>query len=52
MARLVSLPVSLAVDAILAGDFEPGVHAATNKPQVISNWLATLEQLGEIIIRS
>ena len=51
MARLVSLPVSLAVDAILAGKFEPGVHAATSKPQVIRNWLATLEELGEIIIR-
>jgi saccharopine dehydrogenase (NADP+, L-glutamate forming) len=51
MARLVSLPVSLAVDAILAGDFAPGVHAATDQPRVISDWLSTLEELGETIVR-
>jgi saccharopine dehydrogenase (NADP+, L-glutamate forming) len=51
MARLVSLPVSLAVDSVLAGDFAPGVHAATAEPRVIENWLATLEQLGETIVR-
>ena len=51
MARLVSLPVSLAVDSVLAGDFAPGVHAATNKPRVIERWLAALAELGEEIVR-
>jgi saccharopine dehydrogenase (NADP+, L-glutamate forming) len=51
MARLVSLPVSLAVDSILAGDFSPGVHAATAQTQVIEAWLTTLEELGENIVR-
>ena len=51
MARLVSLPVSLAVDSIIAGDFDPGVHAATNKPSVIERWLAALAELGEEIVR-
>ena len=51
MARLVSLPVSLAVDSVLAGDFAPGVHAATTEPRVIEDWLTTLEQLGEKIVR-
>ena len=51
MARLVSLPVSLAVDAILSGDFAPGVHAATSEPAVIERWLGELETLGEIIAR-
>jgi saccharopine dehydrogenase (NADP+, L-glutamate forming) len=50
MARLVSLPVSLAVDSILAGEFAPGVHAATTRPDVIENWLAALEELGEEIV--
>ena len=51
MARLVSLPVSLAVDSIRDGDFAPGVHAATSKPRVIELWLATLGELGEEIVR-
>jgi saccharopine dehydrogenase (NADP+, L-glutamate forming) len=51
MARLVSLPVSLAVDSILAGDFPPGVHAATAETPVIEAWLTTLEELGENIVR-
>ena len=51
MARLVSLPVSLAVDSVLAGDFSPGVHAATAQTQVIEAWLTTLEELGENIVR-
>ena len=51
MARLVSQPVSLAVDSILAGDYAPGVHAATTNPRVIEKWLTTLEGLGERIVR-
>ena len=51
MARLVSLPVSLAVDSVLAGDCAPGVHAATSKPRVIERWLAALAELGEEIVR-
>ena len=50
MARLVSLPVSLAVDAILAGDFAPGVHAATSETTLIERWLRELEALGETIL--
>ena len=52
MARLVSQPVSLAVDSILAGDYAPGVHAATTDPRLIEKWLTTLEGLGEHIVRS
>lgn len=50
MARLVSLPVSLAVDSVIAGDFAPGVHAATSDPAVIRRWLAALEAQGETIV--
>jgi saccharopine dehydrogenase (NADP+, L-glutamate forming) len=49
MARLVSLPVSLAVDSILAGDFDPGVQAATSDVSVIERWLDSLQALGETI---
>ena len=51
MARLVSLPVSLAVDSIIAGDFAPGVHAATSDPEVVERWLAVLGEAGETILR-
>jgi saccharopine dehydrogenase (NADP+, L-glutamate forming) len=51
MARLVSLPVSLAVDSIIAGDFAPGVHAATSDPDVIERWLNALGEMGEVIVR-
>lgn len=50
MARLVSLPVSLAVDSLVAGDFAPGVHAATADSRLIEHWLTTLEALGEKIL--
>lgn len=50
MARLVSQPVSLAVDSILAGDYAPGVHAATTAPRIIEKWLTALEGLGERIV--
>ena len=50
MARLVSQPVSLAAESVVAGDFEPGVHAATNDPRVIENWLAALKGMGENLV--
>jgi saccharopine dehydrogenase (NADP+, L-glutamate forming) len=49
MARLVSLPVSLAVESTLEGEIAPGVSAAPDKPELIENWLAILKDLGEEI---
>ncbi len=50
MSRLVSLPVSLAAESVAAGEFEPGVHAATTDPRMIERWLAALKGLGEEIV--
>lgn len=50
MARLVSLPVSLAVEAILAGDLPAGVLAATSEKEQVRSWLDKLQSLGESII--
>ncbi|NQZ10148.1 MAG: saccharopine dehydrogenase, partial [Algicola sp.] len=47
MGRLVSLTVSLAVDAVLAGEIAAGVSAAPNAPAQVSDWLDKLGQLGE-----
>jgi saccharopine dehydrogenase (NADP+, L-glutamate forming) len=51
MARLVSLPVSLAAESVAAGEFQPGVHAATADPRMIERWLAALQDMGETIIK-
>ena len=51
MARLVSLTVSLAVDAVAAGDINPGVSAAPADDKIVQQWFATLTELGEHIER-
>lgn len=42
MARLVSGPVSLAAESVLAGDFAPGVHPAPHDPRLVTRWLAAI----------
>ncbi|WP_372884376.1 saccharopine dehydrogenase family protein [Shimia sp.] len=52
MARLVSVPVSLAIEAVLEGKIEPGVHAAPSDPALVGPWLehiATLAQHLEVV---
>ena len=51
MARLVSLTVSLAVDAVADGDIEPGVSAAPDDDAIVQKWFSTLTKLGEHIER-
>lgn len=51
MARLVSLTVSLAVDAIATGEISAGVSAAPSDPGLVREWFATLKELGEHIER-
>lgn len=52
MARLVSLPVSLAVEAVMAGEIASGVSAAPSAPELVSGWLGKLEGLGEVVSHS
>ena len=47
MARLVSLPVSLAVDDVIAGKFIPGVSAAFDRIDEIQRWFGELSSAGE-----
>lgn len=47
MARLVSIPVSLAVEAALSGAMAPGVHAAPSDPQLIRDWFAEIKPLAQ-----
>ena len=48
MARLVSLPVALGIEAVLNGEIEPGVHAAPKQPLLAQAWLDKLAEFGEV----
>lgn len=43
MARLVSVPVSLAVEAILTRDIAPGVSAAPSDPKLVDRWMEAVD---------
>lgn len=47
MARLVSIPVSLAVEAVLNGQMAPGVQAAPGDPALFEPWLAHIATLAQ-----
>jgi saccharopine dehydrogenase (NADP+, L-glutamate forming) len=47
MGRLVSIPVSLAVESVLNGDIAPGVHGAPHDPRIIENWLGQVRDLAQ-----
>jgi len=49
MARLVSLPVSLAIESVLNQQIPVGVSAAPEKPEHINQWLSALTDFGESI---
>ena len=47
MARLVSVPVSLAVQAVLDGQIPAGVSAAPNDPSLVNTWLTRVDSLAQ-----
>ncbi len=47
MARLVSIPVSLAIEAVLAGKIAAGVHAAPSDPALFNAWLSHINDLAQ-----
>lgn len=51
MGRLVSIPVSLAVESALRGEFKPGVHAAPSDPKIIASWLNEVKKLAQYMER-
>ena len=51
MARLVSTPVSFAVDSLLAGDIPPGVHPAPEDPRLVTKWLGQVRGLAQYMER-
>ena len=51
MARLVSLTTSIAVEAVIKGEFEAGVSAAPDDAATATKWLQALNDLGESVHR-
>lgn len=51
MGRLVSVPVSLAVEAVLAREVPAGVHAAPHDPRLLTRWLAEVSHLAQYLDR-
>ena len=51
MARLVSVPVSLGIEAVLARSVPVGVHPAPHDPKLIAAWLAEVGRLAQYLQR-
>ncbi len=47
MARLVSVPVSLAVEAVLNRQIPAGVHAAPSDPALVHGWMEQIDRLSQ-----
>ncbi|WP_299078963.1 saccharopine dehydrogenase family protein [uncultured Ruegeria sp.] len=47
MARLVSVPVSLAVEAVLNRAIPVGVYAAPSDPKLVSAWMSQIDTLAQ-----
>jgi len=51
MGRLVSMPVSFAVESVLNKEFAPGVHAAPADPKILAKWLGQVQGLAQYMQR-
>ncbi|MES0862295.1 saccharopine dehydrogenase family protein [Ruegeria sp. SCPT10] len=47
MARLVSIPVSLAIEAVLNRAIPAGVHAAPSDPKLVQDWMGEIDTLAQ-----
>ena len=48
MARLVSIPVALAVESVLNNKITYGVTAAPKSPQIVTSWLDAIKKEAQI----
>lgn len=49
MARLVSVPVSLAVEAVLNHEIAPGISAAPSDPKLVTRWMNETGRLAQYL---
>ncbi len=51
MGRLVSVPVSLAIEAVLTRELPAGVHGAPHDPRLVHRWLDEVGHLAQYLRR-
>lgn len=51
MSRLVSIPVSLGIEAVLAREIPAGVHPAPHDPRLISRWMDEVGRQAQYLAR-
>jgi saccharopine dehydrogenase-like NADP-dependent oxidoreductase len=51
MGRLVSVPVSLAIEAVLTREIPAGVHGAPHDPRLLARWLGEVRHLAQYMAR-
>ena len=51
MGRLVSVPVSLAIEAVLTREIPAGVHGAPHDPKLLARWLDQVGHLAQVLQR-
>ena len=51
MGRLVSVPVSLAIEAVLNREIPAGVHGAPHDPKLLARWLEQVGHLAQFLRR-
>lgn len=51
MGRLVSVPVSHAVESVLNREIAAGVHGAPHEPRVLAHWLEAVSHLAQYMAR-
>ena len=51
MGRLVSYPVSFAIEAVAGKKLPPGVHGAPHDPAIVSAWLGEVKKLAQYMDR-
>ncbi|GAB1477552.1 hypothetical protein MASR2M74_00940 [Paracoccaceae bacterium] len=51
MGRLVSVPVSLAIEAVQAREIAAGVHPAPHDPKLITRWMGEIGKLAQYLHR-
>jgi saccharopine dehydrogenase (NADP+, L-glutamate forming) len=51
MGRLVSVPVSLAVEAVMTREIAAGVHGAPHDPRLLARWLGEVGHLAQVMRR-
>ncbi len=50
MARLVSIPVSLVVEAIMSGELEAGEAPVPSDKEYVDRWIELLRSLDENVV--